>query len=91
MSIATIPGFLTLSQAVGQLGPGAPSIYTLRKEIADGRLHAKRIGRCLRVTDVELTRWALDTSSATPRSNRGPAASVPGGGGIDAEHLIEED
>jgi len=65
MSVATVPGFYTLTQAVDILGPGAPSVTTLRKEIAQGRLHAKRIGRCLRVTDVELTRWALDTQFST--------------------------
>ena len=61
MSVTPIPGFFTLAQAVEALGPGAPSVTTLRKEIAEGRLHAKRIGRCLRVTDVELARWALET------------------------------
>ncbi len=64
MTVTTVPGFYTLEQATQVLGPGAPSVTTLRKEITEGRLHAKRIGRCLRVTDVELTRWALDTQIA---------------------------
>lgn len=59
-----VPTFYRLSQAPSILGPGAPCENTLRKEIREGRLVAKRIGRCLRVTDVELRRWALDTGDS---------------------------
>lgn len=59
-----VPTFYKLSDAHLALGPGAPSARTLRREVDRGNLRAKRIGRCLRVTDVELRRWALDTDDA---------------------------
>lgn len=62
--------FYTLAQASAALGPGAVCEDTLRKEVKEGRLIAKRIGRCLRVTDVELRRWALDES--TQSDSEGP-------------------
>jgi len=60
-----IPRLLTLSEAIRELGHTGPgtggvSVTTLRNEIAAGRLQARRVARCLRVTDVELRRWALD-------------------------------
>jgi len=63
--VTIVPTFYKLSDAHDALGPGAPSEDTLRREVRAGRLVAKRIGRCLRVTDVELRRWALDTGQAT--------------------------
>jgi hypothetical protein len=51
----TLPQLYKLSDAVKALGPGAPCERTLREEVKAGRLVAKRIGRCLRVSDVELT------------------------------------
>lgn len=72
----TLPTLYKLSDAVKALGPGAPSEWKLRKEIADGNLVAKRIGRCLRVSDVELTRWVNDTGSQDvpgPSSGGNPA------------------
>ena len=72
----TLPTLYKLSDAVKALGPGAPSEWTLRQEVRAGRLHAKRIGRCLRVSDVELTRWALDTKSAPQSVHDQPASST---------------
>lgn len=76
---SVIPQFFTLSEARKALGSSAPSITRLRAEIAAGNLRAKRIGRCLRVTDVELRRWALDVdqvSTATEPTAK-PYSGVP--------------
>jgi hypothetical protein len=58
--LSIVPTFYKLSDAHKALGPGASSENTLRREVKKGNLRAKRIGSCLRVTDVELRRWALD-------------------------------
>jgi excisionase family DNA binding protein len=39
------------------------SEWAIRRQIADGHLHAKRIGRCVRVTAAELNRWLEDTEA----------------------------
>jgi len=76
----TLPTLYKLSTAANALGPDGPSERTLRREVAAGRLVAKRFGRCLRVSDVELTRWALDTGSPIdPSPSSGPATAPDSG------------
>ena len=61
--------------APGRLGAYTPAEdLLLAAEVRAGRLVAKRIGRCLRVSDVELTRWALDTQIASGVPQGVPAA-----------------
>lgn len=54
MSVARLPGVLTVSEAAAQV---AVSTGTLRKEIKKGNLRARRIGRCVRVLDEDLAAW----------------------------------
>lgn len=85
MTSTQVPTLLTLSQASKELG-GSPCEDTLRSEVKKGNLRAKRIGRCLRVTDVELRRWALDTTSpSTPTAQDGPPPSLVEPGGMDRD------
>lgn len=53
-----VPRLFTVSQAVEELARSV-SEDTLRREIKAKRLRARRIGRCLRITDVDLAEWAL--------------------------------
>lgn len=40
---------------------GSPTTRApLRKEIREGRIVAKRIGRCVRILDEDLSRWMRD-------------------------------
>jgi hypothetical protein len=74
----TVPVLYKLSDAVKVLGPGSPCVDTLRSEVKAGRLKARRIGRCLRVSDVELTRWALDLSSPpSAQADTSPPVGAP--------------
>lgn len=50
------PRLFTVSQAVEAI-EHAVSEGTLRREIQAGRLRARRIGRCLRITDFDLEAW----------------------------------
>ena len=61
MSVINIPRWLTVTEAAKHTGIGAS---TIRKEIAAGHLRARRIGRVLRITDVDLRRWMLDSDDA---------------------------
>ena len=54
MSIAELPGFYTVPECAQK---ARVSPWTIRKEIQEGRLIARRIGRCVRITDEELARW----------------------------------
>lgn len=70
MSVADLPNWFTVTQAAEHTGL---SSTTIRKEISAGNLLARRIGRCLRITDVELRRWMLDS----PPGGAVPAGSNP--------------
>ena len=61
MTVSTIPGFLRISQAAEMAGL---SEFTIRKEIREGRLSARRIGRCVRITDEALGDWMRGQSDA---------------------------
>lgn len=54
MTVGTLPHWLTISQASEHTGL---SEWTIRQQIANGALKARRIGRCVRVLDEELARW----------------------------------
>ena len=54
MSVARLPGVLTVPEAATQ---AAVSAGTLRKEIKKGNLRARRIGRCVRILDEDLAAW----------------------------------
>jgi len=57
MSVTSLPSMLT----VGELADIAQvSTWTIRKEIKDGRLLARRIGRVVRILDTEAARWMTD-------------------------------
>jgi excisionase family DNA binding protein len=57
MTVPTLPGVFTMSQAAEK---AQVSAWTIRKEIRDGRLKARRIGSCVRVLQDELDRWLHD-------------------------------
>ena len=56
MSATVLPKVWTVGQCVEQLDHSV-SEKTLRREIAAGRLRARRIGRAVRVLDEDLAAW----------------------------------
>lgn len=54
MSVTPLPSWCTIPQAAARAGV---SEWTLRREIREGRLKVRRIGRIVRVLDEELARW----------------------------------
>ena len=62
MSVARLPGVLTVPEAATQ---AAVSAGTLRKEIKRGNLRARRIGRCIRILDEDLAAWLRSDGSPT--------------------------
>jgi len=62
MSVARLPGVLTVPEAAAQ---AAVSAGTLRKEIKRGNLRARRIGRCVRILDEDLAAWLRSDGSPT--------------------------
>lgn len=54
MSTSTLVGVLTISEAAEA---SRVSTWTIRREIKEGRLKARRIGSCTRILDDELDRW----------------------------------
>ena len=49
-----LPGFYLVSEAAEE---ARCSPWTIRKEIKEGRLRARRIGRLVRILDSDLARW----------------------------------
>ena len=62
MSVARLPGVLTVPEAAAQ---AAVSAGTHRKEIKKGNLRARRIGRCVRILDEDLAAWLRSDGSRT--------------------------
>lgn len=56
-----LPGFFTVPECAAK---ARVSSWSIRKEIREGRLVARRIGRIVRITDEELARWMRSTSGA---------------------------
>lgn len=54
MAITTLPHWYTVPQAADEAGLSA---WSIRKEIRENRLRARRIGRCVRVLDEDLATW----------------------------------
>ena len=53
-SVTDLPGWSTIPGAADKAGL---SPWLIRKEIREGRLRARRIGRLLRVLDEDLSAW----------------------------------
>ena len=49
-----LPGFLLVSEAAKA---ARVSPWTIRREIREGRLRARRIGRLVRILDADLAEW----------------------------------
>ena len=56
MSTAQLPHWCTVPEAAERSGL---SPWLIRKEIREGRLRARRVGRLLRVLDADLAQWML--------------------------------
>jgi len=54
VSVARLPKVYTVPEASALVRVNPK---TLRKEIKEGRLRARYIGRCVRVLEEDLTRW----------------------------------
>ena len=54
MSVTTLPGFLTVPQVAAD---AQVSEWMVRKEIREGKLRARRLGRCVRITPEDKARW----------------------------------
>jgi excisionase family DNA binding protein len=53
-SVTDLPGWSTIPGAADKTGL---SPWLIRKEIREGRLRARRVGRLLRVLDEDLSAW----------------------------------
>jgi excisionase family DNA binding protein len=60
-SVTQLPKWFTIPRAAKEAGV---SPWMVRKEIAEGRLRARRVGRLVRVLDEELARWMRDPGAA---------------------------
>lgn len=54
MSVARLPKVYTVAEAAEK---AHVSVWMIRKEIKEGRLTARYIGRCVRVLDEDLGDW----------------------------------
>jgi len=54
MSATPLPGFFLVSEAAEK---ARCSEWTIRREISEGRLRARRIGRLVRILDSDLAGW----------------------------------
>ena len=54
MSVARLPRWFTVPAAAQLVGV---SEWTIRKEIDEGRLRARHVGRLIRVLDDDLAAW----------------------------------
>jgi excisionase family DNA binding protein len=54
MTETRLPGFYLVSEAAEA---ARVSEWTIRREIREGRLRARRIGRLCRVVDADLAEW----------------------------------
>jgi excisionase family DNA binding protein len=54
MSATTLPGLFLISEAAEE---ARCSEWTIRKEIKQGNLRARRIGRLIRIVDSDLAEW----------------------------------
>lgn len=60
MSATTLPRFLLVSEAADV---ARCSQWTIRREIKDGNLRARRIGRLVRILDDDLAAWMQGAAS----------------------------
>ena len=58
MTVTTLPGFLTVPQVAAD---AQVSEWMVRKEIKEGKLRARRLGRCVRITPEDEARWVRGT------------------------------
>ncbi len=63
VSVARLPGVFTVPEAAVR---AAVSPGTLRKEIREGKLRARRIGRCVRILDEDLAAWLRADGDVQP-------------------------
>jgi excisionase family DNA binding protein len=76
VTTTTLPHFLTVPEAARH---ARVSANTLRREIREGRLAAKKIGRCVRVLDETLAVWMRDGDCIAFGGNGGrPPTTNPG-------------
>ena len=54
MSVTQLPGWSTIPNAAEKVGV---SVWTIRREVAEGRLRARRVGRLVRILDTDLAAW----------------------------------
>ena len=57
---AVLPGFFLVSEAAKE---ARVSEWTIRREIREGNLRARRIGRLVRILDTDLAGWMRGSSS----------------------------
>jgi excisionase family DNA binding protein len=62
-----IDQFLSVPQACARLGLGRT---TIREEIRAGRLVVLRVGRAVRISEGELSRWVGERLSVRPKDRR---------------------
>ncbi|MGO8870562.1 MAG: helix-turn-helix domain-containing protein [Acidimicrobiales bacterium] len=60
MSATTLPGFYLVSEAAEA---ARVSPWTIRREIREGRLRARSIGRLVRILDEDLAEWMRGEAS----------------------------
>ena len=61
-NVTQLPGWFTIPDFAKKVGF---SEWTIRKEIAAGSLRARRVGRCVRVLDVDGAEWMRGREKAS--------------------------
>jgi excisionase family DNA binding protein len=63
VSVQQLPGFYTLSQVAEASGL---SLWTIKREVKEGRLKARYIGKCRRVRREDYVDWMESLPTARP-------------------------
>ena len=88
MSVASLPTWFTITEAAEHAKVGK---NTIRRAIDRGEIRVRRIGRVVRITDVELSRWMLgDTIDPGPVSGPKSGAAAPGPGELSHQPVQQQ-
>jgi len=54
MTVSVLPGWSTVPGLAAKVGL---SEWIIRREISEGRLRSRRVGRCVRILDEDAAEW----------------------------------
>lgn len=71
MAVTPLPNFFLIPQAAEH---AQVSVYTIRREISEGKLRARQVGHLIRILDEDLARWMRGEPPRPDPPNESPAA-----------------